>query len=85
VAVATASVLPVRATTPSQHRRACPVPVAALTANVPAVRVPRPAQAVPVPQPVPVVRVRALRAPVLPVRVLLVPQVVPQETVLARA
>lgn len=58
---------------------------AALKANVPVVRVPRPAQAVPVPQPVPVDPVRAQRVPVLPARVHRVPQEDLQETVLPRA
>ena len=51
------SVRRARATTRSQRRRACPVPVAAaLTATVPAVPAPRRAPAVPV---------RALRVPVV--------------------
>lgn len=85
----TASVLPVRATTPSLPPRACPVrAAAALTVNAQAVRALQPVQAVPVP----VVRVRQpvqavpapQQAPAVPVRAHRVPAV-PAETVLLRA
>jgi hypothetical protein len=84
----------VRATTPLQRPRACPVRVAALTVSVPAVPVPQQAPAVPVRQPVPVVPVplqaqavpvRVLRAPALPVPVLPAPAAALAETVLLRA
>ncbi len=86
--MATESVLPVRATTRSLLRRACPAPVAVPTATVPVVRAPQPVQAAPVPvvrvpQPVLVAPVRLL-AQVDPVRVHPVPRV-PVETVLLRA
>lgn len=92
--VATESVRRVRATTRSQLRRECRVPVAAaLTATVPAVPAPRQAPAVPVRElRVPVVlraalvRVPVLRAPVVPraAPVVRVPQA-PVETVRLRA
>lgn len=57
-----------------------------MTANAPAVPVPRPVPVDPVPQQVPVVPVRALRVPVHPVRAHRVLLAVPvQETVLLRA
>jgi hypothetical protein len=83
------SVLPVRVTTRSLPRRACPVRVEAVpTATVPVVRVPQqvPADPVPVvrvPQQVPVDRVPRL-APAARARVHPVP-VVPVETVRLRA
>jgi hypothetical protein len=84
--VATEIVRRVRATTRLHRPRACPEANAAMTANVPAVPVPRPAQADPVPQLVPVDPVRAHRVPAHPVRAHRVPPVVPvPETVLLRA
>lgn len=83
--------LPVRVTTRSLLRRACPGPVAVPTATVPVVRAPQPVQAAPVPvvrvpRPVQVAPVRVVRVPqqapaALVVRV---PRV-PVETVLLRA
>lgn len=85
------NVLPVRVTTRSHPRRACPAPVAVPTATVPVVRVPQPVpvvpvRVVPVPQPVQVALVvRVPRpVPVVPVRVHPVPRV-PVETVPLRA
>ena len=79
------NVLRVRATTRSLPRRACPAPVAVLTANapvvpgrqpvpvapVPVVRGRQPALAAPVPRQVPVVPARAHRVPPVPVATVL--------------
>lgn len=85
---ATASVLPVPATTRLPPPRACParveavptatVPVGLVPQPVPVVpvpvgRVPQPVRAVPVPQQVPAARAPVHRAPVAPVETVLLP------------